>query len=71
MFININFFFTFQGELNLLAGIPAEQIANRKATIFLPSRNSMQSGSHNMRKWMLSFDTQERWENPLMGWAST
>ncbi|XP_066935853.1 NADH dehydrogenase [ubiquinone] iron-sulfur protein 4, mitochondrial-like [Clytia hemisphaerica] len=60
-----------QGELNTVAGIPLEQLQTRKATIFLPSRNNMQSGTHNMRKWTLSFDTQQRWENPLMGWSST
>ena len=54
-----------------MAGVPLEQTLTRKATIFLPSRNNMQSGSHNMRKWSLSFDTQQRWENPLMGWSST
>ena len=64
-------FIFFQGELNTVAGIPLEQLQTRKATIFLPSRNNMQSGTHNMRKWTLSFDTQQRWENPLMGWAST
>ena len=30
----------------------------------------MQSGDFNTRLWSLEFDTQQRWENPLMGWAS-
>ncbi|XP_057308827.1 NADH dehydrogenase [ubiquinone] iron-sulfur protein 4, mitochondrial-like [Hydractinia symbiolongicarpus] len=60
-----------KGGLNLLSGIPLEQSQDRKVTIFLPSRNTMQSGTHNMRKWTISFDTKQRWENPLMGWAST
>merc|ERR1712121_470015 len=56
---------THKGDLNLVSGIPIEQIKDRKVTISLPSRNAMQSGTHNMRKWTISFDTQERWENPL------
>lgn len=31
----------------------------------------MQSGSYGTRRWMIEFDTKERWENPLMGWTST
>ena len=30
----------------------------------------MQSGSFNAKEWEVSWDTQPRWENPLMGWAS-
>ena len=53
-----------------MAGVPLEQVRDRKAMIYLPSRTAMQSGTHNMRKWRIDFDTKERWENPLMGWAS-
>ena len=31
----------------------------------------MTSGSHNMRKWEIKFDNKQRWDNPLMGWASS
>ena len=65
-----SFTFFFQNKLNLVAGVPLEQIRDRKAMIYLPSRTAMQSGTHNMRKWRVDFDTKERWENPLMGWAS-
>jgi len=61
----------YQGDLSIVSGIPVEQTENRKVTIYLPSRHAMQSGTHNMRKWSLNFDTKQRWENPLMGWAST
>ena len=60
-----------KGEMSLVSGIPDDQIQSRKATIYLPSQSAMQSGSHNMRKWKLDFDTKERWENPLMGWRSS
>ncbi|KAM5193925.1 NADH dehydrogenase [ubiquinone] iron-sulfur protein 4, mitochondrial [Mantella aurantiaca] len=54
-----------------LTGVPEEQIKTRKVRIFVPARNAMQSGVQNTKKWKLDFDTRERWENPLMGWAST
>jgi hypothetical protein len=31
----------------------------------------MQSGTQSFRIWRLEFENMERWENPLMGWAST
>jgi hypothetical protein len=31
----------------------------------------MQSGTHNTKKWKIEWDTKERWENALMGWASS
>ena len=51
------------------SGVPEEQL-KRVARIFVPARNAMQSGTHNTHEWKLEFDNQERWENPLMGWAS-
>lgn len=56
--------------MSSLSGVPEEQLNTRVARIFMPSRNAMQSGTHNINHWQLEFDTQERWENPLMGWAS-
>ncbi len=53
-----------------LSGVPEEQLASRVARIFVPSRHAMQSGSANTNCWKIEFETQERWENPLMGWAS-
>ena len=47
-----------------------EEMASRTVRIYKPARNAMQSGTHATRLWILDFDTQERWENPLMGWAS-
>ena len=43
----------------------------RKVKIFIPAKNVMQSGTHGQDKWRLKWDTQERYENPLMGWASS
>lgn len=51
-------------------GVPDWLVKERKARIFVPTRNAMQSGTFNTHNWHLEFDTMERWENPLMGWAS-
>ncbi|KAG5841149.1 NADH dehydrogenase [ubiquinone] iron-sulfur protein 4, mitochondrial [Anguilla rostrata] len=58
-------------DITSLTGVPEEHIKTRKVRIFVPARTAMQSGVNNTRKWRIDFDTRERWENPLMGWAST
>ncbi|XP_060028795.1 NADH dehydrogenase [ubiquinone] iron-sulfur protein 4, mitochondrial-like [Erinaceus europaeus] len=58
-------------DITTLTGVPEEHIKTRKVRIFVPARNNTQSGVHNTKKWKVEFDTRERWENPLMGWAST
>ncbi|XP_038646818.1 NADH dehydrogenase [ubiquinone] iron-sulfur protein 4, mitochondrial [Scyliorhinus canicula] len=58
-------------DISPVTGIPEVQVKTRKVRIFVPARNTMQSGVNNTKLWMLEFDTRERWENPLMGWAST
>ncbi|XP_024065883.1 NADH dehydrogenase [ubiquinone] iron-sulfur protein 4, mitochondrial [Terrapene carolina triunguis] len=58
-------------DISPLTGVPEEHIKTRKVQIFVPARNAMQAGVNNTKKWKLEFDTRERWENPLMGWAST
>ena len=52
-------------------GIPEEHVKTRLVRIFKPAKNAMQSGTDNTHAWQIEFDTRERWENPLMGWAST
>lgn len=61
----------FLQDITTLTGVPEEHIKTRKVRIFVPARNNMQSGVNNTKKWKMEFDTRERWENPLMGWAST
>ncbi|XP_041884301.1 NADH dehydrogenase [ubiquinone] iron-sulfur protein 4, mitochondrial [Corvus kubaryi] len=58
-------------DITTLTGVPDEHIKTRKVHIFVPARNAMQSGLNNTKKWKMEFDNRERWENPLMGWAST
>ncbi|KAF8765277.1 NADH dehydrogenase [ubiquinone] iron-sulfur protein 4, mitochondrial-like [Argiope bruennichi] len=58
-------------EIYPVTGVPEEHIKTRLVRIFKPAKNPMQSGTYNTRKWKIEFETRERWENPLMGWAST
>ncbi|XP_061672802.1 NADH dehydrogenase [ubiquinone] iron-sulfur protein 4, mitochondrial [Syngnathoides biaculeatus] len=58
-------------DISAVTGVPEEHVKTRKVHIFVPARTAMQSGVNNTKKWKMDFDTRERWENPLMGWAST
>ncbi|GCC32378.1 hypothetical protein chiPu_0010839 [Chiloscyllium punctatum] len=58
-------------DISPVTGVPEVQVKTRRVRIFVPARNAMQSGVNNTKVWKLEFDTKERWENPLMGWAST
>lgn len=46
-------------------------VPGRRVKIAQSVKNAMQSGTDNVGTWQLSFETRERWENPLMGWSST
>ncbi|XP_017308033.1 NADH dehydrogenase [ubiquinone] iron-sulfur protein 4, mitochondrial [Ictalurus punctatus] len=58
-------------DITAITGVPEEHIKTRKVRIFVSARTAMQSGVQNTKKWKMDFDTRERWENSLMGWAST
>eukprot|EP00039_Didymoeca_costata_P033437 m.42349 g.42349 ORF g.42349 m.42349 type:complete len:159 (-) comp9872_c0_seq1:993-1469(-) len=60
-----------QNAVNALTGIPTEQM-KRVVRITEPAIVVTQSGSFKRGgKFSLRWETQERWENPLMGWASS
>ena len=49
------------------------ELTHRAVRIYQPTRNTMQSGTGTQR-WRIDFDTLQgggRWENSLMGWASS
>lgn len=49
-------------------------LRKRVVRIYQPTRNTMQSGGAKMERWRIDFDIlpgSSRWENPLMGWASS
>ena len=43
----------------------------KKAKIYLPNKNPMQSGLAKKDKWILEFKTKDPTRNPLMGWESS
>lgn len=50
-----------------------ESLLDRQVRIFKPTRSPTQQGKYGTRLWRIDFDILEdgnRWENPLMGWAS-
>ena len=43
----------------------------KKAKIYIPNKNPMQSGLAKNDKWILEFKTSDPTKNPLMGWESS
>ena len=43
----------------------------KKAIIYIPNKNPMQSGLAKNNKWILEFKTDDPTTNPLMGWESS
>jgi len=43
----------------------------KKALIYIPNKNPMQSGTAKSNKWILEFKTKNPTTNPLMGWESS
>ena len=43
----------------------------KKAKIYIPTKNSMQSGLGKMDKWVIEFITNNASISPLMGWESS
>uniref|UniRef100_A0A336ME65 NADH dehydrogenase [ubiquinone] iron-sulfur protein 4, mitochondrial n=1 Tax=Culicoides sonorensis TaxID=179676 RepID=A0A336ME65_CULSO len=58
-------------DMSPISGVPEEHVKGRRVRIYVPCKNSMQSGTNNLHHWEIEFDNRERWENPLMGWTST
>ncbi|TPX34312.1 hypothetical protein SmJEL517_g03013 [Synchytrium microbalum] len=57
-------------EADHVSGVPTE-ISHRTVRIFSPARTAMQQGTNKTDDWRIEFEVQDRWENPLMGWASS
>ncbi|PCH40021.1 hypothetical protein WOLCODRAFT_67578 [Wolfiporia cocos MD-104 SS10] len=58
---------------DVVSGAPAE-LRHRAVRIFQPTRSTTQSGSGKSHRWRIDWDILPgagRWENPLMGWASS
>ncbi len=57
-------------DVKVLAFIPEEYPAEHVARIYVQPKNPMQSGTSGTRKWKIEFNTNQRWQNSLMGWGS-
>lgn len=58
---------------DIISGAPS-QLRHRAVRVYQPTRNTMQSGGAKGERWRIDFDILQgggRWENPLMGWASS
>ncbi|KAI5117456.1 hypothetical protein M0805_005833 [Coniferiporia weirii] len=58
---------------DVISGAPGE-LRHRTVRVYKPTRSTMQSGGARGEKWRIDFDILQgggRWENPLMGWASS
>jgi hypothetical protein len=42
----------------------------KKAKIYIPTKNSMQSGLGKSDKWLIEFEIENTGINPLMGWET-
>ncbi|MDB9718826.1 ETC complex I subunit [Candidatus Pelagibacter sp.] len=42
----------------------------KKAKIYIPTKNSMQSGLGKSEKWLIEFEIENTGINPLMGWET-
>ncbi|EIW81053.1 hypothetical protein CONPUDRAFT_56642 [Coniophora puteana RWD-64-598 SS2] len=50
------------------------ELRHRAVRIYQPTRNTMQSGSGKSERWRIDWEILQgagRWENPLMGYASS
>ncbi|BFZ56637.1 ndufs4 NADH dehydrogenase Fe-S protein subunit [Savitreella phatthalungensis] len=59
--------------VDAVTGAP-ESLHRRIVRIYRPSKTAMQSGVQGTKGWRMDWDTLEgdnRWTNPLMGWASS
>jgi NADH dehydrogenase (ubiquinone) Fe-S protein 4 len=53
------------------SGCPHTELLGRKVLIYKRPKNAMTSGTSACEGWMLEFEHQGHWYNPLMGYTST
>jgi ETC complex I subunit conserved region len=56
-------------EIAVLSGIPREH-ANRTVIIAPRMHKTLSSGDKYRHQWQITWQNNERWSNPLMGWTS-
>lgn len=61
-------------DLEAISGAPADLSRNRIVRIFQESKSATQSGNFQTIPWRINWDVvprANRWENEMMGWASS
>ncbi|KAJ3353510.1 hypothetical protein GGF32_002989 [Allomyces javanicus] len=58
-------------DVSVISGAPGNLATQRVVKIYRPAKTAMQSGLDNTRFWKVDWNAEDRWENPLMGWASS
>ena len=58
-------------DISPLENVPLEQLETRHVRIYMPSKSATQAGTFGSNRWRVEMDNQQRWENHLMGWASS
>ncbi|VDK60168.1 unnamed protein product, partial [Cylicostephanus goldi] len=54
-----------------IGGRPPEHTEERTVIIYRAARESTQAAWNNTKTWHIEVDNRQRWENPLIGWASS
>ncbi|CAJ0593402.1 unnamed protein product [Cylicocyclus nassatus] len=54
-----------------IGGRPPEHTEERTVLIYRAARESTQAAWNNTKAWHIEVDNRQRWENPLIGWASS
>lgn len=63
-----------EDETKTAADPPPDELQHRQVRIFRPTKSTMQSAKGKTKRWILDWDVLQgagRWENPLIGWASS
>ncbi|KAK9383265.1 ETC complex I subunit conserved region-domain-containing protein [Kockiozyma suomiensis] len=61
-------------RFDIISGAPVELSTKRIVRIYQRAKTAMQSGNHETKVWRLDWDIDQktaRWENDVMGWASS
>eukprot|EP00793_Prasinoderma_coloniale_P002546 PRCOL_00002028-RA len=56
--------------LSSVLGVPEKEL-KRKVYVYSPARTASQQGRALVGNWKIEFESTKKWDNPLMGWASS
>lgn len=59
-----------RGSVSAVEGIPEYELG-RRVFISRPAKSMTQAGNTKTQGWKITYQHEDRWRNPLMGWTST